>query len=80
MNSIAKEDEVAPYMGLGEVNVVNDNFVPIDFLVNNLKLGTEIEINQKPMVDVMNVLTVIISQEKTKEIEKEEIEAEFSMG
>lgn len=80
MNSIAKEEEMAPYMGLGEVNVVNDNFVPIDFLVNNLKLGTEIEINQKPMVDVMNVLTVIISQEKTKEIEKEEIEAEFSMG
>lgn len=79
MNSVA-EDGVAPYMRLGEVNVVNDNFVPIDFLVNDLKLGTEMEINQKVMVDVMKVLTVIISQEKTKEIEAEEIEAEFSLG
>ena len=80
MNSIAQEDGLAPYMRLGEVNVVNDNFVPIDFLVNDLKLGTEMEINQKVMVDVMKVLTVIISQEKTKEIEIEEIEAEFSLG
>ena len=79
MNSIAQEDGLAPYMRLGEVNVVNDNFVPIDFLVNDLKLGTEMEINQKVMVDVMKALNVIISQEKTKEIETEEIEEEFSM-
>ena len=80
MNSLAQEDELAPYMRLGEVAAAYNKFVPIDFLVNDLKLGTEIEINQKVMVDVMNVLTVITTQEKTKEIETEEIEEEFSIG
>ena len=32
------------------------------------------------MGDVMNALAGIISQEKTKEIETEEIEDEFSLG
>jgi hypothetical protein len=32
------------------------------------------------MSDVMKALTVITTQEKTKEIETEEIEEEFSIG
>ena len=57
------------------------------FVVTNLlnakapySIVGEMEINQKVMVDVMKVLTVITTQEKTKEIETEEIEAEFSLG
>ena len=77
MNSLAQEDELAPYMRLGEVAAAYNKFVPIDFLVNDLKFGTENEINQKFMGDVMNALAGIISQEKTKEIETEEIEDEL---
>ena len=80
MNRIAEEDEVAPHMRLGEVDAGYDKFVPMDFLVNDLKLGTKIEINQKYMVDVMKALTVITTQEKTKEIETGEMEDEFSLG
>ena len=80
MNRIAEEDDLAPYMRVGEVDAGYNKFVPIDFLVNDLKLGTEIEINQKLMADVMNALAGIISQEKNKEIETEEIEDEFSLG
>ena len=45
--------------------------------MNDLKIGTEVAINKMSMNEVMNVLTVITSQEKTKEIEKEEIEDEL---
>ena len=55
----------------------NASLVPMDFLVNDLKIGTEVAINKMSMNEVMNVLTVITSQEKTKEIEKEEIEDEL---
>jgi hypothetical protein len=45
-----------------------------------LKIGTEDKIKLMSMGQVMNALNVITTQEKTKEIETEEIEEEFSIG
>ena len=77
MKKEAEEVEILLAMQMLDIKPGNASLVPMDFLVNDLKIGTEVAINKMSMNEVMNVLTVITSQEKTKEIEKEEIEDEL---
>jgi hypothetical protein len=80
MKKEAEDVEMLLAMQMFDIKPGNASLVPMDFLVNDLKIGTEVAINKMSMNEVMNVLTVITTQEKTKEIETEEIEAEFSIG
>ena len=74
-------DDLEMLLGMEMKDIIptNPSLVPMEFLVNDLKIGTEDKINLMSMGQVINALNVIISQEKTKEIETEEIEEEFSM-
>jgi hypothetical protein len=79
MKKEAEEVEMLLAMQMFDIKPGNASLVPMDFLVNDLKIGTEVAINKMSMNEVMNVLTIITTQEKTKEIETEEIEEEFSI-
>lgn len=80
MKKEAEDVEMLLAMQMFDIKPGNASLVPMDFLVNDLKIGTEVAINKMSMNEVMNVLTVITTQEKTKEIETEEIEDEISFG
>ena len=75
-------DDLEMLLGMEMKDIIptNPSLVPMEFLVNDLKIGTEDKIKLMSMGQVMNALNVITTQEKTKEIETEEIEDEISFG
>ena len=79
MKEYSDELEVRLVNSMNEVSQEDNSLVPVDFLVNELNLGTEEQVYNMQLIDVMKKLTIITSQEISKENKIEEPEDEFAL-
>ena len=79
MEEYSEELEVRLINSMNVVSQDDNSLVPVDFLVNELNLGTEEQVYNMQLIDVMKKLTIITSQEISKENKIEEPEDEFAL-
>lgn len=80
MNEIVERDgELALFSTMKDMKTIDPELVPMDFLVNDLKLGTEAQVLNTDMRVIKGIVERVAACEKTNEKEAAEMEEQIEL-